>query len=611
MSFVKTASDIIEHDNITFVPSIHGRYEFGVITAELFHALRPEAIAVELPNTIQETVEKAIDRLPYLSVVLYQEKSGKYVYLPIEPQDACITGAKLARDNSIPLFFIDKDTEEYPLHRETLPDTYTINRIGLSKYVEAYTNEFDHVGKSHEDELREMTMAYHLQQLKQKYGRILCICGLAHYSGIIRLLDKPLTRPLGRVKRDNVTLANLAKESSREILSEMPYISGVFYRGIIEENNPDVLDRLQIHNRLLRESADNHRKNSKDEIKPYQFRILNKFARNYALIQNFLIPDLFQLLVASRGAVDDNYAYEVWDLATNYPWQDENSQLPTLRLSGEDLYLDTKKIKFYRRFRHFRRKLVSVPIKQRNKEKNPGEWKEAWKGENICSYPPEDIVIEGFGDYLKKKTIQVLSEENNRTTPFVTSMLDGIDIRETIRNWHEEKLYVTEKRQISGKVGSVVVIFDEDAGDSTEEKYPWKMTWLGEHEQESDMAFYSTPAGDTVIGPGVSKCEYGGFMLTYPPLRLYDIWRDDFFNGARTKAERLLLAGIDYSEEKLIAYIAARPPAGRIKSLANLYGKKVIYLPIGQFSPVTLKKLKVFHVLEGHKVREWADDYIF
>ncbi len=36
------------------------------------------------------------------------------------------------------------------------------------------------------------------------------------------------------------------------------------------------------------------------------------------------------------------------------------------------------------------------------------------------------------------------------------------------------------------------------------------MTWLGEHSQESDMAFYSTPPGVDVVGPGISRMEHAG-----------------------------------------------------------------------------------------------------
>jgi hypothetical protein len=607
----KPNKDLVTHGPITFVPAIHGRLEFGVLVRRIFNRLKPDAVAVELPATLRQVVEKGLDRLPYLSVVLYPEKDGRYVYLPVEPQDALMAAAQLARSQGVPLFFIDRDTEGYPRHREALPDPYAVTRLGLAAYVKAYEDEFGGVESGTEDHLREMTMAFHLQNLTRDYGNVLCVLGLAHYPAVRRLLDQPLALPLGRVRREEISLANLAAESSREILSDMPFLIAALVKAG-QENDPAVdltLDRLTLHRELLNQARDRYFKGYKEEVSQTQMAILFKFARNYSLIQNYLTPDLYQLLVAARGAVDDNFAYEVWDLGSEYPWQEQDSLLPTLRLKGEDLYLDTKKIQFYRRFRHFRRRLVSVPLKKRPKEKRPGEWKEAWDGRHICSFPPEDIVIEGFGDYLKKKTVQILSEENRRVQPFQASMMDGLDMRETIRNWHEGRIYVTENRPVGGRVGSVVVIFDEDQG--PEEHYPWCMTWLGEHAQESDMAFYSTPVGENVVGPGISRCEYGGFMLTYPPLRLYDIWKDPFFNGARTKAERLLLAGIDYSEEKLIAYIAARPPVERLRALAGMYGKKVVYLPMGQFAPVTLKKTRVFHVLDSHQVRDWAADYVF
>jgi hypothetical protein len=44
--------------------------------------------------------------------------------------------------------------------------------------------------------------------------------------------------------------------------------------------------------------------------------------------------------------------------------------------------------------------------------------------------------------------------------------------------------------------------------------------------------------------------------------------------------------------------------------MAARLGKKIIYLPIGIFSPVTLKKIRQFHVLDGHHVRRYAKDYV-
>jgi hypothetical protein len=169
-----------------------------------------------------------------------------------------------------------------------------------------------------------------------------------------------------------------------------------------------------------------------------------------------------------------------------------------------------------------------------------------------------------------------------------------------------------EKIPQKGKVGSVVMIFDADSPDAEQhEQYPWRVTWLGEYEEESDMAFYATPAGEQLVGPGISRCVYGGIMLTYPPMRVYDIWKDGFFDLARSKPERLLLAAIEYSEQRLIAYVAAKPPRSWCYNFAEKLNKKVVYLPIGQFSPVMLKKLQVFHVLDGYEVRDYARDYIW
>ena len=187
-------------------------------------------------------------------------------------------------------------------------------------------------------------------------------------------------------------------------------------------------------------------------------------------------------------------------------------------------------------------------------------------------------------------------------------MHEGLDIRQTIREWPRGKIYVKEERPLKGRVGSVVVIFDPDF--SGKEDFPWKVTWLGEHEQESDMAFYSTPAGEVMDGPGISRCQYGGFMLSYPPLRVFDIWKDPFFSMARNKPERLLMGAIDYSLEKQVVYVAPIPPSGWCQSMAARSGKKIIYLPIGIFSPVTLKKIRQFHVLDGYHVRKYARDFL-
>ncbi|MBI2424658.1 MAG: hypothetical protein HYV27_17640, partial [Candidatus Hydrogenedentes bacterium] len=142
-------------------------------------------------------------------------------------------------------------------------------------------------------------------------------------------------------------------------------------------------------------------------------------------------------------------------------------------------------------------------------------------------------------------------------------------------------------------------------------RYTWLTTWLGEHQNESDMAFYSTPLGSKIVGPGIARCEYGGVLLTYPPRRMLDVWTDPFYAEALTKAEVLLHAALEYSREKHVVYVAAKPPRSIFRQLAGRLGRKVVYLPIGQLSPVSIKKIRVFHVLSGHHLREIAKEYIW
>jgi hypothetical protein len=424
------------------------------------------------------------------------------------------------------------------------------------------------------------------------------------------MLNQPQAQVIGRRKREGVGLAHLDGESSREIMSEMPFYATAYERAR-SDNRQAKLDRLKVNSDLIDIAIKNHWNNSKEELSPHQTRVLYKFARNYALLTGRLAPNFYQIIVAARGAADDNFAYEVWEKGSEYPWQTEVPRLPVLRLTGEDLFLDEKKIRFHRRLKTMRRRLVPIPVKKKKRERYPGQWRNGFKGFSICSYPPEDVVIEGYGHYLKKKAVEIKSEENSRIEPFVCSMLDGLDIRETIRELAQGKIYVKAERPLRGKVGSVVVIFDSDFPDKEgKEKFPWCVTWLGEHDQESDMAFYSTLAGEVMDGPGISRCQYGGFMLTYPPMRVYDIWRDPYFDIARNKPERLVMAALDYDLEKHVVYVAATKPSGWCQSMAARLGKSIIYLPIGTFSPVTLKKIRQFHVLDGHPVRKWAHSYI-
>ena len=142
-----------------------------------------------------------------------------------------------------------------------------------------------------------------------------------------------------------------------------------------------------------------------------------------------------------------------------------SSDIETVNLSAEEVYFNTQADAIAAAAAALQAAHAAERLKKRKKEKYPGEWAEQIDGSSICSYPPEDLVIENYGRFLKQKAKSILSEERERVEPFTTSLLDGIDIRETIRNWHERKIYVRHRERINGDVGSVVVIFDDSDDD--------------------------------------------------------------------------------------------------------------------------------------------------
>ncbi len=607
----------LQKGSIFAVPILHYSMEFASHVRLAFEQIRPDCVCVELAETMQDELVKAAHRLPDISVVVAYDKKHHPIYYLSEPCDAAFEALRSAAEKGIPSFCIDLDVDFYPEVRENLPDPYALHRIGLEEYYNIYRKiGLAEKSRTELDNQRELFMAKKLKELSLKYDRILFVGGMAHVEKILELTERNTFPSIPHAERESVQLCTLTEESTRDIMAEWGWISSTYEelrKDHADHHDPLHLsfppDRQKLIYQLFKSAADIYQHSSNVEFPGYNFRNIMKFARNYALISNRLMPDLFQVLTAAKACVEHNYAYEVWKLATDYPYRKNIDNLPELDLAIEDVWGQSKLIRFHLKApgrKQFR-------FQPRNKDKGPFRFQPPGPF-SICSYPPEDVVVENFGEFLKKKGTLLFSEEAARSVPFSTSMEDGLDTRETIRHWAERQLYVKVHGKPPGGVGSVVVVFDEDSPvDETphKEKYPWRTTWLGEHEQESDMSFYATPMGRNVVGPGITKCEYGGFLMSYPPCRMYDIWSDPDYSECRTKAEALLMAAIDYAVKPIIVYVASKPPPSRMKSFAKRFGKKVVYIPIGQLSPLKMAKVRSFHVLDAHDKRDIADDYIF
>ncbi len=591
----------------TYFPVVPERLEFAIEARAAILRERPQVVALELPLALRDAWTRGVARLPEMSVIFYpDETSGdtEAVYVLVEPADPFTEAIRTGLETGAEILFADPEAALRPHLKDAYPDPYAIRHIGLARYVEAYRV---YPQPRSEDIARHAAgIAWKLQGTDPE-ARVFVVVSLNLLDPLLDAMEEPQAQPMARTRREGVELFNPHPESLAEIASEYPALQ-LRYEGFRQlMSDPRAIDRRHAQLAVLREAEKQYEANTGDRLAHWQRRLLARYTRNLALAGGELAARLFDLTVAARGVADDNYAWEVWEAAGRYPPQKTTSELTTVRISGDEMWTDTRRIRLRRRLPSPKRRLRPYGLKSRKKEKFAGEWASQLNGTGICSYPPEDLVIEDYGRYLKKKGKSILSEERVRVEPFTTSILDGVDMRETVRKWYEGRIYVREFQKIQGEVGSVVVIFDEDR----DNRYPYLTTWLGENQNESDMAFYSTFPFDNLVGPGIGRAEYGGFLLSLPPRRMFDVWQDPDYEFAESKSERLLLAAMDYSIHHHVVYVAAKPPRSIFKTIASRAGRTIVYIPIGQLSPVSLKKIRVAHVLDGYDKREIAKEYLW
>ncbi|MCB1137623.1 MAG: hypothetical protein KDK23_02665 [Leptospiraceae bacterium] len=390
-----------------------------------------------------------------------------------------------------------------------------------------------------------------------------------------------------------------------EVLSQPGYYNTAW--NLVRKNPRSLagFDRIRLQRQVFRETRHRYERESGEIFPPQREKIFFQFARNWSFLNQKLLPDTYQLVLSARAFGNDNFARIFHDILM-FLREPGPSPFQEKEITLDDLFRHHKLIRFRLKRRIKRR--VPPPNITRNiqREKYPGQWRDLWDGSGICSYPPEDVVLEDFGKYLQNRAKSIMKASEEKTLEFSSSLLDGIDYRETIRNYHSGKIYVRDQHKKAIDAGSVVIIFDED-----EDKHPWQVVWWGEHHQESDMAFYSTFPGDQVVGPGICRCTYGGLMLTFPPGRIHDIWNDVSYDKFDKPSDRLLLSALEYNTRNAVVHLAHKPPPPYMTQLANRLGQKIVHIPISTVNPVILGRVRRFHVLSGKEKRDDADDFIW
>ncbi len=332
-----------------------------------------------------------------------------------------------------------------------------------------------------------------------------------------------------------------------------------------------------------------------------------QYVRNLSLVDRRLSPDLYTLIVAAQQIFGDALAITLAETARDYPFA-APADLPTCKMGIGKMQLpDGDLVEAVSRLPgppvHWR----SLSLTRRAPKIQQDEWRMRWNPYRQCSWPPEDEKIENFRTHIKDVALAMLGNDLARSEKFTTSIMDGLDIRETLRNWHTGDIYVKVQPPTRGNLDCALMLFDSPADPRD---YPWRTTWHAEHQNESTLCLFATSYMDEIVGPGVGQATYGGCLFLFPPRSIPDVWQDPRFDFADTLEERLLAAGCHHSEHRHIALLSESPPGAGFRRLARRYGKKLVHVPLGRMSQETIARLRVFHVLNGREVRSYATHFI-
>lgn len=623
---------------ITIIPVIHGSGDFAVEVRRMMLEQSFDCVAVPLPRSFQGPVEEAISWLPTPTIVVqrqvgyatntwqpesewsmggdddeesesdWQITDEDVSFVPIDPCQPVIAALRVAMGERIPRAFIDLETDTFAPYSQILPDPYALKKVSAAQFAAATLPSIQRPREQQRID-RIAHMALQLRELEQRYHSILFVCSLIDWPWVREaFMDLPAQAPRHEEVETPVPY-QVDSENFVFMLGELPFITGLYERARqrLDDDENLAIDGVK---ELLIAARNAYRidyKRRARKITPHGLSTCLKYIRNLTLLERRLTPDLYTIVTAAKQVIGDGYALHVAETARDYRfirdtgWEVISMGVERIRLPNGDIVKATSR-------------LPGPPLQWRSCELKPkpdqssrDEWQMRWNPFSQCSWPPEDKRIEDFRAHVADRARAILGVDLAKTEKFTTSIKDGIDIRDTLRNWHTGDLYVKVLPPNKGKLDAVVMLFDSPADPR---EYTWRTTWFAEHQNESTLAFFATSFHQELVGPGIGLATYGGALFLFPPVSIPDIWQDPRLDFTETLEERVLAAACVHSTCSTIALLSHLPPGAGWRRLAQRFRKKWVHVPLSSFGDGTVQQLRMVHVLNGHQVRSYAEKFI-
>jgi len=546
---VTNRHDPLVFKNIDAVPSIHQRISFAAIVRKKILSEKYDCVCVELPAFCKNKLLEAASKLPAVNILSIEEsKEDNLSFIPVEPTDSLVTGANLAVQMELPLYFIDKGKPcLQPGDTAFMPDDYTVTKIGLQKYYTCYLTTHTEDSEKTGDTNREKHMAYELKKIMPRYKKILLVCGLAHWENIkfyLRYTSSNLKPELPAYLPQSTTIYHVSQTSLKYILQEIPYVAAYYYKTLSEKKPFSKLNALAA---LLQESI----KKYPFTVSPSQLKNISRYLFRLNLQEHRLMPDLLNLVAAAKQCVNDDFGRIVYHTAAGYYYYQHSQDYPPIDFTASFYHYEYKGAAPRKRF----------PLR------HSLEYLKIFKNSNLATSAAE-LPLENRLELLCRQAQKKHVKARPQKKSFIARTI--IPNKKIIKNKNITR--------------NSIVIFD----DELDGFYPLRNILPT---TDFKLLFYAqSPLLDSVAS-GANNALFGGYAVIrnhLPELRLQT--RKEL---TRSNSDILFYNTIMFTPDKSgIDYFSYRPPRPDLMQLANHCQKQVRFFNLNRFASDHVNELR-------------------
>ena len=557
-----------------------------------------------LPPSFQDDVEAAVERLPAISrracsampsAAMTSEPGFSYVPdRPVPGRDRRAPhGARRARSRA------RSSTSKRRSSRPTtavFPDPYALKKVSPEGFAAAVLPAIPPPEPGQHAERIAWMAAAPARAGEDDIASILFVCSLLDWPWIrdAYLQQGPRSRSRSRSSRRSQTFAVDPRDADllprRAAVRDRP----VRARPPRADRRRQPLGRRRQGDgpRSPRRLQGDATRASPQRITPQLLSIYFRYVRNLSLIERRLTPDLYTLVVAAKQTAGDDFALALAETAREYPLSADEPDDDGLAAHG---HRPGRRPGLGRRAdgqppagpgASLADLRAAAPTRARASKAVAAALEPVRK----CSWPPEDDRIESFTAHVRDQAKAIIGADLARSEKFTTSVMDGLDIRETLRNWHTGDLYVKIIPPSRGSIEVVVFLFDTPGRPATlsvsarpgtpstrtNRRWPsspptrWR-TWSAPASPRR-----STAGRCSSFRPGPSRTS-GPTPRSTSPTR----WK------SACSPPRCCTA-----DERHVALVSPRPPRPRGAALARRFGRKIVHLPLKRFSGQLIERLR-------------------